>query len=142
MRPAFVHLHLHTEYSLANGTVRIPSLVRKTAEQGMPAVAVTEPPLPVTVEITPLPVETFPTVPVLPDSNLSPETASQPQAGENRRVRSRSRVASPAAVSISGEPAGAVAVAELPVAEVVPDEAAVDDSGEPRRRRRRSSAAE
>jgi DNA polymerase-3 subunit alpha len=42
MRPAFVHLHLHTEYSLANGTVRIPSLVRKTAEQGMPAVAVTD----------------------------------------------------------------------------------------------------
>ena len=42
MAPTFVHLHLHTEYSLANGTVRIPSLVRKTAAQGMPAVAVTD----------------------------------------------------------------------------------------------------
>ena len=100
------------------------------AAASAPAVAVTEPPLPVTVEITPLPVETFPTVPVLPDSNLSPEIEPQPQVSENRRVRSRSRVASP------------VAVAELPVVEVVPDEAAVDDSGEPRRRRRRSSAAE
>jgi DNA polymerase-3 subunit alpha len=42
MTSTFVHLHLHTEYSLANGTVRIPSLVRKTAAQGMPAVAVTD----------------------------------------------------------------------------------------------------
>jgi DNA polymerase-3 subunit alpha len=42
MASTFVHLHLHTEYSLANGTVRIPSLVRKTAAQGMPAVAVTD----------------------------------------------------------------------------------------------------
>ena len=42
MPSTFVHLHLHTEYSLANGTVRIPSLVRKTTDQGMPAVAVTD----------------------------------------------------------------------------------------------------
>jgi DNA polymerase-3 subunit alpha len=42
MQPTFVHLRLHTEYSLVNGTVRIPALVRKTAELGMPAVAVTD----------------------------------------------------------------------------------------------------
>ncbi len=42
MQPAFVHLHLHTEYSLANGTVRIKPLVNSVADAGMPAVAVTD----------------------------------------------------------------------------------------------------
>ena len=42
MQPTFIHLHVHTEYSLVNGTVRIPALVGKTAELGMPAVAVTD----------------------------------------------------------------------------------------------------
>ena len=42
MRPAFVHLHVHTEYSLVNGTVRVKSLVKSVAEAGMPAVAVTD----------------------------------------------------------------------------------------------------
>ena len=42
MPPAFVHLHVHTEYSLVNGTVRIKPLVRRVAEAGMPAVAVTD----------------------------------------------------------------------------------------------------
>jgi DNA polymerase-3 subunit alpha len=42
MQPAFVHLHLHTEYSLVNGTVRIKSLVNQVADAGMPAVAVTD----------------------------------------------------------------------------------------------------
>jgi DNA polymerase-3 subunit alpha len=42
MSPAFVHLHVHTEYSLANGTVRIPPLVRQVADKHMPAVAVTD----------------------------------------------------------------------------------------------------
>jgi DNA polymerase-3 subunit alpha len=42
MPSTFVHLHLHTEYSLANGTVRIPSLVRNAAALGMPALAVTD----------------------------------------------------------------------------------------------------
>ena len=93
------------------------------------APAVTEPPLPVTVEITPLPVESFPTVPVLPESGIQLEIESQPS--DSRRGRSRTR-ATPAAA--------AVAVAE-PVLEVTP-EVAVDDASEPRRRRRRSSAAE
>ncbi|MGD2112156.1 MAG: DNA polymerase III subunit alpha, partial [Gammaproteobacteria bacterium] len=42
MPPAFVHLHVHTEYSLANGTVRIKPLVKQVAAAGMPAVAVTD----------------------------------------------------------------------------------------------------
>jgi DNA polymerase-3 subunit alpha len=42
MQPTFIHLHVHTEYSLVNGTVRIPALVGRTAELGMPAVAVTD----------------------------------------------------------------------------------------------------
>ena len=42
MQPAFVHLHVHTEYSLVNGTVRIKPLVNAVAETRMPAVAVTD----------------------------------------------------------------------------------------------------
>ena len=40
--PRFVHLHLHSEYSLVDGIVRIPRLVRRCAELGMPAVALTD----------------------------------------------------------------------------------------------------
>jgi len=39
---AFVHLRLHTEYSLEDGMVRIGELVDRAAELGMPAVAVTD----------------------------------------------------------------------------------------------------
>jgi DNA polymerase-3 subunit alpha len=42
MPPPFVHLRVHTEYSLVNGTVRIKPLVRQVAGSGMPAVAVTD----------------------------------------------------------------------------------------------------
>ncbi len=42
MEPTFVHLRLHTEYSLVDGLVRIGPLVAAVREQGMPAVAVTE----------------------------------------------------------------------------------------------------
>ena len=42
MGAAFVHLHLHTEYSLVDGLVRIKPLVERVAEAGMPAVAVTD----------------------------------------------------------------------------------------------------
>ncbi len=38
----FVHLHLHSEYSLVDGLVRIESLVHAVAAAGMPAVAVTD----------------------------------------------------------------------------------------------------
>jgi ribonuclease E len=90
--------------------------------------------LPVTVEITPLPVETFPAVPVLPESGLelvvtasTPEPAAEP-AGR-RRVRSRAAVVDAAPVAV---------VAAVPQQ----NEPEPDDSAEPRRRRRRSSAAE
>ncbi|MEO5718871.1 MAG: DNA polymerase III subunit alpha [Chthoniobacterales bacterium] len=39
---SFVHLHLHTEYSLLDGAVRMKQLMEKAAEQGMPAVAMTD----------------------------------------------------------------------------------------------------
>ena len=42
MEPAFVHLNLHTEYSLADGIVRIRPLVDRVAEIGQPAVAITD----------------------------------------------------------------------------------------------------
>ncbi|MGH9162261.1 MAG: DNA polymerase III subunit alpha, partial [Vicinamibacteraceae bacterium] len=38
----FVHLHLHTEYSLLDGACRIEELVGQAAALGMPALAVTE----------------------------------------------------------------------------------------------------
>jgi DNA polymerase-3 subunit alpha len=38
----FVHLHLHTEFSLLDGACRIGELLDRVAELGMPAVAVTE----------------------------------------------------------------------------------------------------
>ena len=38
----FVHLHCHTEYSLLDGAIRTKELVRKAAEFGMPAVAITD----------------------------------------------------------------------------------------------------
>ena len=42
MTTPFVHLHLHTEYSLADGLVRIKPLMQAVAEAGMPAVALTD----------------------------------------------------------------------------------------------------
>jgi DNA polymerase-3 subunit alpha len=39
---SFVHLHLHTEYSLLDGMVRIPRLFARARELGMPAVAMTD----------------------------------------------------------------------------------------------------
>src|ERR1700682_2483718 len=41
-RDSFVHLHLHTEYSLLDGAVRMKELMKKAVELGMPAVAVTD----------------------------------------------------------------------------------------------------
>ncbi len=42
MTTPFVHLHLHTEYSIVDGTVRIPALMEQCAAHGMPAVALTD----------------------------------------------------------------------------------------------------
>ena len=38
----FVHLHLHTEYSLLDGACRVKDLVQTCKKLGMPAVAVTD----------------------------------------------------------------------------------------------------
>jgi DNA polymerase-3 subunit alpha len=42
MADSFVHLHLHTEYSLLDGAVRIGDLMKRTKELEMPAVAMTD----------------------------------------------------------------------------------------------------
>ena len=41
-RDSFVHLHLHTEYSLLDGSIRMKELMKKAAEFEMPAVAITD----------------------------------------------------------------------------------------------------
>ena len=41
-KPTFVHLRLHTEYSLVDGIVRVPLLMQEVAAAGMPAVALTD----------------------------------------------------------------------------------------------------
>jgi len=40
--PSFVHLRVHTEFSVVDGLARIPELVKKAAEYGQPAMAVTD----------------------------------------------------------------------------------------------------
>jgi DNA polymerase-3 subunit alpha len=42
MSSSFVHLHLHTEYSLVDGMVRVKQLAQAAAKANMPAVAVTD----------------------------------------------------------------------------------------------------
>ena len=38
----FVHLHVHTEYSLLDGACRIPALVARAKELGQTALAITD----------------------------------------------------------------------------------------------------
>lgn len=40
--PSFIHLRLHTEYSLVDGLVRVKSLVKEANAMAMPAVAITD----------------------------------------------------------------------------------------------------
>ena len=42
MESSFVHLRVHSEYSLVDGLVRVKPLVGAVADAGMPAVAVTD----------------------------------------------------------------------------------------------------
>ncbi len=39
---SFVHLHVHTEYSMLDGAARLGALADRAAELGMPAVAMTD----------------------------------------------------------------------------------------------------
>jgi DNA polymerase III subunit alpha len=39
---SFVHLHVHTEYSMLDGASRVDALMRRAAEMGMPAMAITD----------------------------------------------------------------------------------------------------
>ena len=38
----FVHLHLHSAYSLAEGAIKVKDLIKACVKQNMPAVAVTD----------------------------------------------------------------------------------------------------
>ena len=38
----FVHLHVHTEYSILDGAARISSLTKRAKAMGMPAIAITD----------------------------------------------------------------------------------------------------
>src|SRR5574341_531469 len=40
--PQFLHLRLHSEYSISDGIVRIDDAVARAAEDGMPALALTD----------------------------------------------------------------------------------------------------
>ena len=42
MNPTFVHLRVHSEYSLSDGIVRIKPLLDATADNNMPAVGITD----------------------------------------------------------------------------------------------------
>ncbi len=39
---SFVHLHVHTQYSLLQGAIHVDSLFEKVVKFGMPAVAMTD----------------------------------------------------------------------------------------------------
>ena len=40
--PTFVHLNLHSEYSLVDGLIRVKALSKRLQELQMPAVAITD----------------------------------------------------------------------------------------------------
>ncbi len=42
MTPRFVHLHLHSEYSLVDGLIRLPELISHCVEHNAPAIALTD----------------------------------------------------------------------------------------------------
>lgn len=39
---SFIHLHLHSEFSIRDGLIRIPDLIGRLSQENMPAVAITE----------------------------------------------------------------------------------------------------
>ena len=41
-QPKFVHLHIHSEYSILDGSIKIKKLVKELAKQGATAAALTD----------------------------------------------------------------------------------------------------
>lgn len=41
-QPTFIHLHIHSEFSIIDGICRIPDLIAKTTELGMPSLALSD----------------------------------------------------------------------------------------------------
>ena len=41
-QPEFIHLRVHSAYSMSEGAVHLKDLVKRTAAAGLPAVAVTD----------------------------------------------------------------------------------------------------
>ena len=39
---AFVHLHNHSDFSVLDAATRIPDMVRRAVDEGMPAIALTD----------------------------------------------------------------------------------------------------
>ena len=42
MEPQFIHLRVHSAYSLLEGAMKIPALMSRAAAMGFPAMAVTD----------------------------------------------------------------------------------------------------
>lgn len=42
LQPSFIHLRLHSEYSIADGIVRIPDAIAAARRDDMPALALTD----------------------------------------------------------------------------------------------------
>ncbi len=42
MKPSFVHLHVHTQYSLLDGAIRLKKLIERAKEYKLPALAITD----------------------------------------------------------------------------------------------------
>lgn len=43
MSAEFVHLHVHSQYSLGQSTLRLNEMICRTSRMGMPAIAITDP---------------------------------------------------------------------------------------------------
>ena len=42
MKNNFIHLHLHSEYSISDSLIRIEDLIKESAKNDIPAVAITD----------------------------------------------------------------------------------------------------
>src|SRR5262249_60363351 len=94
----FVHLRVHSAYSLLEGALTIPHLVTLAAEQRMPALALTDTnnlfgALEFSESLAQARVQ--PIIGCTLSLSLAPETEAQPENGELRRHVNHGRVALP-----------------------------------------------